>query len=458
MKPVKNNFSLLTPHFSPLTSHLSRLTSYLSRLFSHPGIRRYGSNTAWMFAEQILRMVAGFLVGVWVARYLGPEKFGLFSYALAFVAIFQGIAKLGLDGILVRDLVREPDKATVYLGTAFWLKLFGAVITLLFIGLAIPFTGNDATINLYILIIASGLIFQSFEVIDFYFQSKVLAKYVSICKMVQLALSSLMKIFLILIGADLLWFVMVSLIDMITLAITLNIAYKYNKNPSFYKYFDINLAKRLLKDSWPLILSSVAVMIYIRIDQVMIKNMLGDKEVGLYSAAVKLVEVWYFIPMIVGQSLFPAIVKAKEISEELYFKRLQGFYALMIWTAIAIALPITFLSEWIVKFLYGVEYLQASKVLAISIWACVFSYFGVVRSKWLIAENMQNIALYYILLGALVNISFNLILIKRLGIIGAAISTIISLISIVLLFPIFHKKVRYSVKMFFNALVWRVKI
>jgi Polysaccharide biosynthesis protein. len=162
---------------------------------SHPGVRRYGSNTAWMFAEQILRMVAGFLVGVWVARYLGPEKFGLFSYALAFVAIFQGIAKLGLDGILVRDLVREPEKATVYLGTAFWLKLFGAVVTLLFIGLAIQFTGNDATANLYILIIASGLIFQSFEVIDFYFQSKVLAKFVSICKMVQLALSSLIKIF-----------------------------------------------------------------------------------------------------------------------------------------------------------------------------------------------------------------------------------------------------------------------
>lgn len=393
---------------------------------SHPGVRRYGSNTAWMFAEQILRMVAGFLVGVWVARYLGPEKFGLFSYALAFVAIFQGIAKLGLDGILVRDLVREPEKATVYLGTAFWLKLFGAVVTLLFIGLAIQFTGNDATANLYILIIASGLIFQSFEVIDFYFQSKVLAKYVSICKMVQLALSSLMKIFLILIGADLLWFVMVSLIDMVTLAITLNIAYKYNKNPSFYKYFDVYVGKRLLKDSWPLILSSVAVMIYMRIDQVMIKNMLGDKEVGLYSAAVKLVEVWHFIPMIVAQSLFPAIVKAKEISEELYFKRLQGLYALMIWTAIAVALPITFLSEWIVKFLYGVEYLQASKVLAISIWAGVFVFLGVASGRYLLTENYTKIAFLRALIGACVNILLNLLLIPTFKIEGAAFATLIS--------------------------------
>jgi O-antigen/teichoic acid export membrane protein len=119
MKPAKNNFS--------------PLTSYLSRLMSHPGVRRYGINTAWLFTEQVLRLIAGFLVGVWVARYLGPEKFGLFSYALAFVSIFQGIAKLGLDGIVVRDLVQEPEKRDVYLGTSFWLKLLGGIITFLII-------------------------------------------------------------------------------------------------------------------------------------------------------------------------------------------------------------------------------------------------------------------------------------------------------------------------------------
>ena len=123
-----------------------------------------------MFAEQILRLIAGLFVGVWVARYLGTEQFGIFSYAIAFAAIFSSIAKLGLDGILVRDLVREPNQRDIYLGTAFWLKLAGALITLGAVALATQLTSNNRTTSLYILIIASGPIFQSFEVVDFYFQ------------------------------------------------------------------------------------------------------------------------------------------------------------------------------------------------------------------------------------------------------------------------------------------------
>jgi O-antigen/teichoic acid export membrane protein len=153
---------------------------------SHPGVRRYGINTAWLFTEQVLRLIAGFFVGVWVARYLGPEKYGLFSYALAFVSIFQGIAKLGLDGIVVRDLVQELEKRDVYLGTSFWLKLLGSIITFLIITIILviqslltshfsPLTSHFSLLtshfftetNIYILIIAFGIIFQSFEVIDF---------------------------------------------------------------------------------------------------------------------------------------------------------------------------------------------------------------------------------------------------------------------------------------------------
>jgi len=418
---------------------------------SHPGVRRYGSNTAWMFAEQILRMVAGFLVGVWVARYLGPEKFGLFSYALAFVAIFQGIAKLGLDGILVRDLVREPEKATVYLGTAFWLKLFGAVVTLLFIGLAIQFTGNDATTNLYILIIASGLIFQSFEVIDFYFQSKVLAKFVSVCKMVQLALSSLIKIFLILIGADLIWFVMVSLIDMVTLAITLNIAYKYNKNPSFYKYFDVYVGKRLLKDSWPLILSSVAVMIYMRIDQVMIKNMLGDKEVGLYSAAVKLVEVWHFIPMIVAQSLFPAIVSVYDNKNEFY-NRLMKLSCLLGYLGLALSLSLSIFSSFIVFKLYGSKYLGSESILSIAAFSIFFSFWmsGVSRRQ---AIDLQIVALLATIFSAICNVVFNLLFIPQFGAKGAALGTVLSQFMAGPFFGFLHPKSRENVLIAVKGLV-----
>lgn len=404
-----------------------------------------------MFGEQILRMVAGLLVGVWVARYLGPEQFGVFSYALAFVAIFASIAKLGLDSIVVRDLVHEPHKRDVYLGTAFWLKLVGAFITFGVIAFATLFTSNDHTTNLYIFIIASGMIFQSFEIIDFYFQSKVLSKFVSLCKMTQLLLSSLMKIYFVLTGADLFWFVVVSLVDQATLAVALYIAYRHQKLGSFYRHFDLMTAKNILKDSWPLIFSGLAVMLYIRMDQVMIKEMLGDREVGLYSAAVRLSEVWYFIPMVITSSLFPAIVSAKKVSKELYYLRLQRLYTFMVWMAIGIALPMTFLSEWLVTLLYGEAYREAGQVLMIHIWAGVFVFLGVASGSWLTSENLQQFAFTRTLSGLFINIVLNLVLIPIYGLIGAAIATVIAQIMAAFVFDVFSEKTRATFVMKLKA-------
>jgi len=481
-----NLFQNLTSIINNLTFNIQHSKFKIQNLLSHGGFRRYSANTAWLFAEQILRMIAGFLVGVWVARYLGPEKFGIFSYSLAFVSLFGGIAKLGLDGIVVRDLVKEPEKREVYLGTSFWLKLFGGIITLLIIIIILlfqsiltshflpltsypsPFTSHLSPLtshfslltshfftspNLYILIIAFGIIFQSFEVIDFYYQATVQAKYISIRKMIQLFLSSIIKIILVLVKADLIWFVLVSLFDAISLAIFSWLIYKSQGLPNFIKYFEQNTAKRLLKDSWPLVLSSIAIAVYMRIDQVMIKNMLGDREVGLYSAAVKVVEVWYFIPMIIIQSIFPAIVNAKKVSEELYYKRLQRLYSLMVWLGILIALPITFLSSWIITFLYGQAYLESAKVLVISIWASVFVFLGVAFSSYLLSENWNNKSFYRTLLGCILNIVLNYIAIPKYGIIGAAVSTLLSQFSANYLYDIFDKDLFYQLKIKTKAIL-----
>lgn len=405
---------------------MTLIRNALDRLRAHQGFRRYFSNTSWMLGEQILRIIAGLLVGIWVARYLGPEQFGVFSYALAFAAIFGGIAKLGLDGIVVRDLIHEPDKRDVYLGTAFWLKLVGAFITIGVVAFATLFTSNDHTTNLYIFIITSGIVFQSFEVIDFYFQSKVLSKFVSICKLTQLLLSSLLKIYFVLTGAGLFWFVVVSLVDQATLAVTLYITYRHQKLGSFYRHFDLMTAQNLLKDSWPLIFSTFVIMIYMRIDQIMIKEILGEREVGLYSAAVRLSEAWYFIPMAITSSLFPAIVSAKKVSKELYYTRLQRLYTFMVWMAIGIALPMTFLSDWLVTLLYGEAYREAGQVLMIHIWAGVFVFLGVASSRWFLSENLQKFSTINTVMGAIANILLNLILIPKYGVYGAAISTLLS--------------------------------
>lgn len=395
-----------------------------------------------MFAEQVLRIIAGLFVGVYVARYLGPQQFGVYSFATAFVTLFGAVSRLGLDGIVVRDLVNHPNKRDIYLGTAFWLKLIGALLTLGLLFIAVSFTNNDATTNLYIFIIAGGLVFQSFDVVDFYFQSKVLSKYTSVSKLIQLALSSILKLYFIFIQADLLWFVIISLIDQVSLAFSFTIAYGQQRVGSFFGSFNMNTAKLMLKNSWPLILSSIAVTVYMRIDQIMIKEMLGEREVGLYSAAIRLSEAWYFVPGIIVSSLFPAILNAKKNSEALYRQRLQRLCMLLTWLAIAVALPMTFLADWLVILLYGSAYKEAGNVLAIHIWASVFTFLGVVSGVFFTVANHTKKPLYRTTLGCVINIILNYILIPLYGINGAAAATIVSQFSVNYLYDIFDGSAR----------------
>lgn len=430
----------------------------LKSLKNHQGFVKYFKNTSWMLGEQFLCIIAGLFVGIWVARYLGPEQFGLFSYALAFTGIFGGIAKLGLDGIVVRELVNHPENRDVYLGTAFWLKVIGAFIVMGLMAAIVPFTSNDATTNLFIFIIAAGLVFQSFEVVEFYFQSQVMAKIVSICKGTQLALSSLIKIYLVLTEAELIWFVLVTTFDALSLAISYYIAYHLKKNPAFYKHFDFSIAKQLLKDSWPLIFSSIVTMIYMRIDQIMIKEMLGEYEVGIYSVAVRLSEAFYFIPTLITTSLFPAILNAKKQSEKLYHQRLQRLYTFMVWIAIMIALPMTLLSDRLIILLFGQAYIASTKVLVIHVWAGVFVFLGVAFSKFLVAENFMNIQFQRTLLGAASNVFINLWLIPIYGVIGAAIATLLAQLIANLVFDVFdkrlHEQLKIKIKSFFMP--WKI--
>ena len=410
---------------------------------------KYAKNTSWLFGEKILRMAVGLFVGVWVARYLGPDKYGLLSYAGSFVGLFTAIATLGLDGIVVRELVKHPHKENELLGTAFYLKLMGAVLTLVILYIAIYFTSNDHYTNVMIFIIASATIFQSFNVVDMYFQSKVMSKFVVYANIISLFISSLVKILLILSDAPLIAFAWVVLFDSFVLAC--GFIYFFLKNSKFkirtegstlgvqHLRFNKLTAVSLLRDSWPLILSGMVISIYMKIDQVMIKEMLDNEAVGQYAAAVKISEAWYFIPMVISSSLFPAIINAKKVSEELYYARLQKLYDLMVWMAIAIALPMTCLSDWVVDLLYGSQYNQAGSVLMIHIWAGVFIFLGVAFSKYLTIENLTKKMFYRTFLGAVSNIILNYILIPRYGIIGAAIATLLSQFMANYVYDVFDK-------------------
>ncbi len=283
-----------------------------------PGFKKYFLNTGWLLFNDIFGMVIALFVGVYVARYLGPANYGLLSYAGSFVVLFSAVLTLGLDNIVIRNLVRDERRRDELLGTTFALKIIGSILLLGILAVAVRFTTNDNFTNLLIFIIALATIFQSLNVIDFYFRSRVLSKYTVYAQTISMTSSAVIKLLLIYFGMGLTYFAAVMVVESVILAIGLIVIYTKQKRSIFNWRIKFDLAKRLLKDSWPLVLSSVAISIYMRIDQVMIKNMLGAEAVGNYAVAVKLSEVWYFIPMIITSSLFPAIINAKKVSEELY--------------------------------------------------------------------------------------------------------------------------------------------
>jgi len=413
-----------------------------------PGFKKYFLNTGWLLFNNIFGMVIALFVGVYVARYLGPNNYGLFSYAGSFVGLFSAIAALGVDNIVVRELIKDEKKRDELLGTTFVLKIIGSILVFIVIVIAVRLTNNDSFTNLLIFIIAIRTIFQSFNVINFYFQSRVLSKYTVYAQIFATILCSVIKLSLIHFNMGLIYFAMVTLLQSIILALGLVGIYIKQKLNLFNWRPKFDLAKFLLKDSWPLILSGMAISIYMKTDQVMIKNMLDAKAVGNYAVAVRLSEVWYFIPMAITNSLFPAIINAKKISEKLYYERLQKLYDLMTWLAIGIALPITFLSNDIINLLFGIQYQEAAGVLRIYIWAGVSTFLGVASFQYLLVENYTKISFLSTFIGAIINVILNIILIPRYGINGAAIATVISYFVSAFLIVLIPKTYKNSILMF----------
>jgi len=275
-----------------------------------------------------------------------------------------------------------------------------------------------------------------------YYQSKVLSKYVVYANVFTLSITSLIKIILILNEAPLIAFVWVILFDKFILALGFLYFYAYNHLSIRTWKFKKSVAYDLLKNSWPIIISSIVASIYMKIDIIMIKEILDNEAVGHYAAAVTISGVWYFIPMTLAASLFPAIVNAKKQNEKLYYSRLQNLYNLMVFISLAIALPMTFISDWIVTLLYGEPYIKAGSVLSIHIWSGLFVFLGIVSSRWIINENLMVNSMIRGILGAILNIILNFLFIKEFGIEGAAMATLISYAIVNYFSLLFYHKTR----------------
>ncbi|MFA5047526.1 MAG: flippase [Patescibacteria group bacterium] len=426
----------------------------VKHLSSHYGFQRYLKNTGWMFVGQAISMATSFVIIIFLARYLGPAQYGLLNYVMSFCIIFAFLAGFGIDSVLNRELVKNPQKHNEYLGTGFIIKLFGSFLCIVVIAASAYILHLDHFSKILVFIYSLSFIFQSLYVISAFFQSRVEAKYNRIAETIYNIISLVIKLLLIFFGFGIFWLVLAYAADTAILSLCYLLVYKKNKFKVRDWKFDYRLATALLKDSWPLMFSSLAVTIYMKIDQVMIKSLLNDSAVGIYAAAAKISEVWYFIPAIICGSVFPAMVNAHKTTSAQFASRLKKLYSLLFWLSFLVALLVTCLSGFIINILYGFAYASAAPILNVHIWSGVGMFLGIAVTQYLIVENYNKIFFYSTVLGAILNVLLNLFLIPHLGIMGAAIATLMSY-WFLLLFMIFFKKTRGQITNIFKGIVFK---
>lgn len=384
------------------------------------------NNLFWLLFSRITKILGSLVVVVWVARYLGPGEFGILNYALAYSAFFMLFVHLGLNKIVIREVVKNAKLTYDLLGSAFGLKLIGALLAILAIFVSFLLIQTDSLTKTIILIISIGFLFKTFDVIDFFYQSEIASKYVVIARNSAFIIASLLIVYFIVYQYSLVYFAVANVMEVFLASIFLIIIYKKTGHLIAKWRFKIKTSIRLLKYSWPIAISAFLVTIHMKIDQVMIGNMLDTEQVGIYSAAVKLAESWYFIPAILVSTLMPYFVSIRETNKELYHFRLMQLYSLMFWIGTGIGVFILIFGDGIITLLFGEVYIEAYPALVLNIWNSIFVSQALARGIWLISENLQKYRLYGNLIIVNINILANLILIPSIGIKGAALATLIT--------------------------------
>ncbi len=412
--------------------------------FSRDGIIRYAQNTGWVFFGKFSNLAISFFATLYIARSLGPGNYGELSYALSFIGLFSFISSLGIDSVLYREIIKYPEQKNALLGTAFRIKLIaGSITAVLTIATALFLSPPDVSF-LIIVILSSTFIVHTFSIISYEFGAAVNNKPVSILSFFVTALVNVLKIIVIFFGNGVLYLALIIVAETLFYAL----GYIYIRFRAFGSVFNWTYnhttAKRLLLDSWPFIFTSAFSVIYTRIDQVLLKNMIDATTVGVYDAAVRLSELWHFFPAVLVGTLFPAIINAKKSAHAQYRQRIVSLIILLLSLSVFVAIAVTFLAKPIVLLVYGAEFAPAIPILQIYIWAFVPATLGVIAQHYLLAENARVALFLMTLVGMVVNVVGNLVLIPEYGAIGAAVATLISSTSIIMVVILIYFLKRFT--------------
>jgi len=391
--------------------------------FDQEALQKYFKNTGMLFVGRVGSLAIKWIVSIALANYLGLGQNGILAGGTVYIYFFSAVATLGLDQFVVKELHAFPESRDKILGTSFWMKVMAGFACVPLIWLAFHIYPAKGTPYSYVFILSFIGIIQAFTVVESYFQSQVQSKYIMQVQVAGNLVSAAIKLALIFTKMPLVWFVYAYAFDFLLISVGYYFTYQRKERSVFSWSYDPHLAKKLFTYSWPLIISGIMITLFMRIDAIMLQNMKGVKEAGAYQTVATLSEAWNFVPMVIVTSLFPAILNARRDDTERYNKRIQDLYNLMVYLSLPVAVIITFAAPFIYK-LYKPEYAYAAPVLSVHIWSGVFVFLGIASGQYLIAENYNKLTFIRTGFGAIVNIGLNLLLIPRMGMMGAAIATL----------------------------------
>ena len=411
-------------------------------------------NTGWLVVEQIFRMGLALIITSLMARYLGTEDFGLINYSLAYILIFTTASKLGIDSIIVNEIVKNREDTGKVIGTTIYLRFFSAFISIFLIFLIVKYLNPDhRMIQVITLIQSISLLFIAFDSIGYWFQSNLQSKYIVIARSVAFTIISVWRLALIFLGKSLVYFAVATVIEAIAITIFMVVFYMKFKGPRLH--FSFQSAKQLLSKSTYFFIAGLLIMIYTQIDKIMLGQMTNVTTVGIYTAAMTIASLWIFIPSALIESSRPIIMTAKNQSEAVYTEKYKQLYCSIIWISIGASIIITLLAKPIILVIYGKQFVESINVLVILIWSRIFSLIGSTRAIWLTIESLGKFQVIFVGIGALLNVGLNVILIPHYGAIGAAIATLIAEVISTFFAVLIFKKTRLLFKLIIEALLFK---
>jgi O-antigen/teichoic acid export membrane protein len=396
-------------------------------LLAKPLVQKAVQNFGWLVFERAVRLVLGVLVGLVVARYLGPTNLGSLSYAIALVTLLGFLPELGLDTVLRRELLKSPARTPELMATGFLLRLGSGVLTYAGLAAVVAAGFGGSAEERRLLFILGLILFQPAAYLpELWLQAQLQAKRSTLVQLGALVCSSVVRLWLVSSGASLAAFAWVIVGELVLCTVGYQLATRGLGLRFQTAAAKLATMRWLLAEAWPLMFANLAVIVYLRIDEVMLRHLTNAQTVGIYAAAVKLSELCYFVPTALATSVLPALLRARQQDPAAYAKRQQQYYDLSAAVAYALSVLVALVAPWVVRLAYGAEFADAAPILTVHIWASVFVFLGVARGQWLVNEGLQKFYLAATLAGAVANVLINLVLIPRWGGLGAAYATVIS--------------------------------